>query len=172
MLSKRTWPGSCKSETVGRVIDGTGEPFRGTPTTPEDRLLTGYWNRVGGVIVTEVHVVGSGASNLSSGSGRRRLDGLRFRSEYRDEINTPTTFSQAQLLEIVGDRHVEVIEVKQTLNRPVIGQAIAGRDLFERDYDPGTVEPVVVCGSGDPALEWICRRNGIRVEIVEAVEFD
>ena len=65
---------------------------------------------------------------------------------------------------------MEVIEVKSSLNRPVIGQAIAGRDLFERDYEPRTIEPVVVCGSGDPALEWVCRRNGIRVEIVDPID--
>lgn len=145
----------------------TREPYHWTPDTPENRLLTGYWNDVGGVIVTEVHIGETGPSNWPSGAGSRRLDGLRFRSEYRDEINTPTAFSQAQLQEIVRGRHVEVIEFKQNLNRPVIGQAIAGRDMFERDYDPRTIEPVVVCGSGDPALEWVCRRNGIRVEIVE-----
>lgn len=150
----------------------TREPFRWTPDTPENKLLTGYWNDAGGVIVTEVHIGGTGPSNWPSGAGSRRLDGLRFRSEYRDEINTLTAFSQAQLQEIVRDRHVEVIEVKQSLNRPVIGQAIAGRDMFERDYEPRTVEPVVVCGSGDPALEWVCRRNGIRVEIVEPTDFE
>lgn len=83
-----------------------------------------------------------------------------------------TSFSQTQLRDIVQDRHVEIIEVKRTLGRPVIGQAIAGRDLFERDYDPNTTEPVVVCGEGDPALEWVCRRNGVRVEIVESEELD
>lgn len=138
-----------------------------SPTTPENGLLVGYWKQVGGMIVTEVETGASGPSNWPPDSGRRQIDGLRFRSEYRDEINSQTSFSQAQLREIVHDRHVEVIEVKQSLGRPVIGQAIAGRDMFERDYGPGTTEPVVVCGEGDPALEWVCRRNGIRVEIVE-----
>lgn len=150
----------------------TRASFRWTPDTPEDRLLAGYWSDVGGVIVTEVHIGGTGPSNWPPGAGSRRLDGLRFRSEYREEINTPTSFSQAQIREIVKDRHVEIIEVKQSLNRPVIGQAIAGRDMFERDYEPRTVEPVIICGSGDSALEWVCRRNGIRVEIVEPDEFD
>lgn len=69
-------------------------------------------------------------------------------------------FSQSQLRDIVEDCHVEVIEVKSSLNRPVIGQAIAGRDMFERDYEPRTIEPVVVCGSGDPALEWVAGETG------------
>ena len=136
----------------------------------EDRLLAGYWNDIGGIVVPEVHLGATGPSYWPSSSSSRRIDGLRFRSEYRDEINTPTAFTQSQLRETVADRHVEVIGVKSSLNRPVIGQAIAGRDMFERDYGPRTVEPVVVCGTGDPALEWVCRRNGIRVEIVDAVE--
>jgi hypothetical protein len=98
------------------------------------------------------------------------IDGFRFRSEYRDGITVQAAFSQSQLRDIVKDRHVEVIEVKSSLNRPVIGQAIAGRDMFERNYEPRTVEPVVVCGSGDPALEWVCRQNGIRVEIVDLID--
>lgn len=174
LLDNRGVPVEFESISLARDLNDaeTPEPYRWTPDFPENELLVGYWNDVGGVIVTEVHIGGTGPSNWPSGTGKRRLDGLRFRSEYRDEINTPTAFSQAQLQEIVRDRHVEVIEVKQSLNRPVIGQAIAGRDMFERDYDPRTVEPVVVCGSGDPALEWVCRRNGIRVEIVEPDEFE
>ena len=143
------------------------DQFRWTPTTPEDRLLVGYWEQVGGTIITEVNIGDAGPSRWPEGSSFRRLDGVRFDSEYRNEITKPTVFSSAQIQDIVDDRHVEIIEVKQRLNRPVIGQAIAGRDMFERDYMPRTVEPVVVCGKGDPSLEWVCRRNRIRVEIVE-----
>lgn len=139
-----------------------------TPSSPEDRLLKSYWEEVGGTVVTEVQTGGSGSKYLPEGAKRWRIDGVRFDSSYRDEIVPPTAFTKNQLCDIVQDRHVEVIEVKQSLNRVVVGQAIAGRDLFDRDYGPVTVEPVVVCGSGDPALEWVCRKNGVRVEIVEA----
>lgn len=149
-----------------------GDDHRWTPDTPENRLLVGYWQDVGGVMVPEVHVGATGPGDWPAGSSKRLLDGLRFRSPYQDEITTRTSFSQAQLRDIVADRHVEVIEVKQSLGRPVIGQAIAGRDMFQRDYAPGTVEPVVVVGSGDPALEWVCRKNGVRVEIVEEAELE
>ena len=140
------------------------------PTTKEDQLLAGYWNEVGGIVVPEVHIGGTGPSEWPSDSSNRRIDGLRFSSEYRDEINTPTAFTQSQLRDIIATRHVEIIEIKSSLNRPVIGQAIAGRDMFERDYGPQTIEPVVVCETGDPALEWVCRQNGIRVEIVEPAQ--
>lgn len=141
-----------------------------SPETREDRLLAAYWNRVGGTIVTEVETGGSGPGRWPSGSGRRRIDGVRFLDRGRDEILSPSAFSAEQLCRIFRDRHVEVIEIKRSLNRPVIGQAVAGRDLFERDYAPRTVEPVVLCGSNDPALAWSCRNNGIRVEIVDPVE--
>lgn len=150
--------------------DPDDETSHWTPDSREDRLLAGYWSDVGGTVLPEVHVGATGPSNWPADSSHRRIDGLRFRSEYREEITAPTAFDQAQLQDVVADRHVEVIEVKASLNRPVIGQAIAGRDMFERDYDPRTVEPVVVCGTGDPALEWVCRRNGIRVEIVAPVD--
>lgn len=151
-------------DTLDRSPDET--PGRWRPTTPEDHLLQAYWEHMGGVIVPEVHIGGTGPADWPEGSASRRLDGLRFRSEYKDGITTATAIRQPQLRDLVAGRHVEVIEVKQVLNRPVIGQAIAGRDMFQRDYNPGSIEPVVVCGSGDPGLEWVCRRNGLRVEVV------
>ena len=150
--------------------DSEDSEYRWTHDSPEDHLLVGYWNEVGGVVVPEVHIGYTGPSDWPSGTGSRRIDGLRFMSEYRDEITTPTAFSQSQLQDIVDDKHVEVIEIKQSLGRPVIGQAIAARDMFQRDYNPRTVEPVVVVGDGDPALEWVCRQNGIRVENVNGEE--
>lgn len=148
------------------------DEFRWTPSTPENHLLTGYWKDVGGIVVPEVHIGDTGPTEWPADSRSRQIDGVRFSSEYRDEINSPTAFSQAQLQDIVSDRHVEVIEVKQSLGRPVIGQAIAAREMFKRDYDPRTIEPVVVCGRGDPALEWVCRQNSIRVEIVEPADIE
>ena len=69
---------------------------------------------------------------------------------------------------IAGAR-VEVIEVKVDLNRPVLGQVIAGADLLEIEYAPAQVDPVVVCAVGDPALEAVCERRGIAV-VVSAAE--
>jgi len=167
LLDNQHVPIEFESLSLSDTLPGNDGGTRWMPDSGEDRLLEGYWKDVGGIIVPEVHIGGTGPSDWPSGSSSRRIDGLRFTSEYRDEITTPTAFSQTQLRDIVKDRHVEVIEVKNSLGRPVIGQAIAGRDMFERDYEPRTIEPVVVVGSGDPALEWVCRRNGIRVEIVD-----
>lgn len=142
-------------------------PPKWDPTSYEDRLIAAYFDQVGGTFVTEVQTGASGPGRWPRDSGRRRIDAVRFLDEGRDEICNPSAFTQKQLCKIFRDRHVEVIECKKTLNRPVIGQAIAGRDLFERDYAPRTIEPVVLCGKNDPALAWVCRKNGIRVEIIE-----
>jgi hypothetical protein len=57
---------------------------------------------------------------------------------------------------------LEVIEVKASLNRTAIGQAIAGVDMFERQYGR-PAQGVILCGNGDSALEWVCQRRSIRV---------
>lgn len=61
---------------------------------------------------------------------------------------------------------VELIEVKKNLNRLVIGQVIAGVDMFERQYNISKIIPVILCKNGDPALEWVCEKRNIRVEII------
>lgn len=171
LLDSQHVPVEFEPLSLTDTLPGEDAGTQWKPKSGEDRLLTGYWNEVGGIIVPEVHLGKTGPSNWPSGTRNWRLDGLRFPSEYRDEITTRGAFSRAQLQDIVNDRHVEVIEVKNSLTRPVIGQAIAGRDMFERDYQPRTIEPVVVVGNGDPALEWVCRKNGIRVELVEKEDY-
>lgn len=55
-----------------------------------------------------------------------------------------------------------VIEAKDKLNRVVFGQAVAGVDMFERQYDAWIVHPVVIYEIGDPAMGWVCRKHGVR----------
>lgn len=59
-----------------------------------------------------------------------------------------------------------MIEVKKNLNRLVIGQVIAGADMFERQYNTSKIIPVILCKNGDPALEWVCKKRNIKVEII------
>jgi hypothetical protein len=67
------------------------------------------------------------------------------------------------LRERVTGKDIEVIEIKRTLDRVVLGQVIIGADLFELEYAPATIKQVVVCGVGDPVLEFVCNRRGIKV---------
>lgn len=63
---------------------------------------------------------------------------------------------------------MELIEVKKKLNRLVIGQVIAGADMFKRQYGTEMVATVILCEEGDPALGWVCQQRGTRVQIVES----
>jgi hypothetical protein len=133
----------------------------------EDRLLLKYWREVGGVLFTEVPIGRDGPRQWPPGAKPRRIDGVR--------IVTPTPalpdgmymFSRREnrstVEDLVAGARVEVIEVKRLLDRPVIGQVIAGADVLEMEYAPAEVDQVVVCEVGDPVLEAVCERRGIVV---------
>ena len=38
--------------------------------------------------------------------------------------------------------------------------------MFERQYKVKKIEMVIICSVGDQALEWVCKKNNIRVEII------
>ena len=63
----------------------------------------------------------------------------------------------------------EVIEVKRTLNRAVIGQLIVARELAAAEWsrDPSLpLSLIALVTESDPALEPICKRHGIQVHLV------
>ena len=152
--------------------------------TNEDRLLLKYWREVGGAIFTEVPIVRHGPSEWPLGAVRhgprlwppgakgRRIDGVRLVAPpfgLRNSIYSYVRGSGGPLIaSYIAGAQVEVIEVKQDLNRPVIGQVIAGADLLEMEYAPAQVDPVVVCAVGDAALEAVCERRGIAVFVSAA----
>ena len=65
---------------------------------------------------------------------------------------------------------VELIEVRNKLNRLVIGQVVAGVGMFERQYKARTIIPVILCVKGDPTLEWVCEKRGITVRVRDWLE--
>jgi hypothetical protein len=152
--------------------------------TNEDRLLLKYWREAGGAIFTEVPIVRHGPREWPlgaywygpplwpPGAKGRRIDGVRLVAPpfgLRNSIYSFVRSGGPMLASFIAGARVEVIEVKQDLNRPVIGQVIAGADLLEMEYAPAQVDPVVVCEVGDPALEAVCERRGIAV-FVRAAE--
>lgn len=64
---------------------------------------------------------------------------------------------------VVARTKVEVVEVKYSLDRVVLGQVIIGADLLEMEYMPAKINQVVVCKVGDPVLEVVCKKRGIKV---------
>ena len=133
----------------------------------EARLLLKYWREVGGVLFTEVPIGRDGPRQWPPGAKPRRIDGVRIVAPTPALPDGIYTFSRREnrrtVEDLIAGARVEVIEVKRSLDRPVIGQVIAGADLLEMEYSPAEVDQVVVCEVGDPVLEAVCERRGIVV---------
>lgn len=139
------------------------------PRSLEDRLLHTYWSQAGGRLYLEVHIGGPGGpGNWPPSSKIRRIDGVLIRG-IPDVPKAAVPYAQhsQEFYEVVEGRAVELIEVKRALGRYVIGQALAGLAMFERQYPADSVVPVILCAHGDPALEWFCEEHGIRVETAQ-----
>jgi hypothetical protein len=114
----------------------------------EARLLRSYWQKVGGIIFSQVPVA------------TRRLDGVRIPDSTAGEIRT---FNRTEFNRLVKNAAVEVIEIKRVLNRSVIGQAVVGKALLEIGYRRTEATPVVLCPDGHDQLERACRKLRVRV---------
>jgi hypothetical protein len=134
----------------------------------EDRLLLEYWQTFGGLLFTEVPVGRDGPRDWPEGAKPRRIDGVRMASPESEKASSDViAFSKrrdAKWLErVIASAEVEVVEVKRSLDRVVLGQVIIGADLLEIEYAPTKIDQVVICVVGDPALETVCNRRGIKV---------
>ena len=138
------------------------------PKTFEDKLIFEYSEKNPGNYYLEVPIGSSrGNGNWPKKSGIRRIDAINIKNSSSDnKIFGQKEFSYDDFQKTVSNKSVELIEAKQKLNRLVIGQVIAGYDMFEREYDPQDIEMVILCGKGDPALEWVCEKRNIKVEII------
>jgi len=136
--------------------------MRWNPRTTEDKLLYAYWQQVQGRIYTEVSLAGwQGADSWSSHSTTRRLDGVRVISQPGEDDIISFRGLRQEFCRQIQQYQPELIEVKSKLNRTAIGQIIAGNDLFTHQYgvEPGKL--IIVCASGDSALEWVCAKRNI-----------
>jgi hypothetical protein len=127
-----------------------------------------YWRAFDGFLFTEVPVGRDGPKDWPDGAKPRRIDGVRIVSTGFEE--TPSdivAFSKkrdaSRFEQLVAGAEVEVVEVKHALDRVVLGQVIIGSDLLEMEYAPNKISQVVVCEKGDPVLQMVCDRRGIKV---------
>lgn len=140
-------------------------------TSSEDRLLATYHGRVGGRIYTEVAAPwGGGYKDWPDGWENRYIDAIRIKDPFYDEKIVPFANHGTEVLRAVDDASIELIEVKSSLGRGVIGQIVAGIELFKADYTPDNVEGLALCERTDSALEWACEQQNIGVEILEPDE--
>lgn len=141
----------------------------------EDELLFQYWRKVGGTIFAEVIIGRDSLSPWPQKSRPRRIDGVRIISnKHIRTLEDIITFSKTNVHDFeraIAGAKIEVVEVKPTLWRGVIGQAIIGVDLLEMVYQntayrPASISAVIVCKVSDPLLEQICQKRNIRVEVI------
>lgn len=131
------------------------------PRTHEDKLLLNYYQSKAGILVLEVPIGSSKVWPVKSKI--RRIDGIRIPNALERILRFTEVINSFD--ELIKGQEIELIEVKVKLNRLVIGQIIAGIDMFEREYNHSNIRPIIVCSEGDPALEWVCKKRGIEVVI-------
>jgi hypothetical protein len=153
----------CKK--YNRLETGNVGHMQWAPGSLEDKILFKYWQENGGTVYLEVPIGNSGRrGGWPPGSNVRRIDGVRIPSSStgQKQFIASAGSKEIDLYEIFRDKEVELIEVKKELNRVVFGQVVAGVEMFNRQYKPKKVIPIVLYREGDPAMEWVCHRNGVQ----------
>lgn len=139
------------------------------PRTGEDRLLETYWRRHDWPLLFREVTVG-GAMRWR-GSRARRIDGVLVHPSSDRAAHDGKAFRRA-LKAGAAWKRAELVEVKQGLSEAVIGQALAGRWLFEhevgREHGVGVARNVVLYRHEDPAMRWVVDQlDGVEAERVE-----
>ena len=136
-----------------------------TAHTKEDGLLKSYWKQKGGCILAEVPIGGPGGpGRWPKNCERRRIDGVRIVSQSLPKEIYRYGEARDYLQRAIDENaFIELIEVKQKLNRLVIGQILAGQNMFKREYKVRSKRLTIVCARTDGGLEWVCSNRGITV---------
>ena len=145
-------------EATQQLLDGhTWQPRPG-----EDQWLRRYLDELErpGRVYVEVPV------GAALGGKTRRIDAVRFPT-LADEVRY---FDADSFVRALTGGVCELIEVKRSLNRTVIGQLIVARELLQAEFDLAKdmeVRLTALVAETDPPLEPICTRFGIRVVVVD-----
>lgn len=140
------------------------------PGPGEDGWLLKYLDLIGGrekAGRVHVEVPFAGAANYGPRAKIRYIDAVRFPDLRPSEV---VFYDEATFRADTQAPNLEIIEIKKTLNRAVIGQLVVAQHLAPTDWnldDDVELEFVALVTEGDPALEAVCARLGIRVVLVE-----
>ena len=114
----------------------------------------------------EVPIGGPGGDgDWPAGCTVRRLDAVRILSSSEPDIAVRLSSARDAFVKDLARFPAELLEVKRSLNRTAIGQVVAGRRMFERQYGARPTV-AVVCAASDSALEWVCSEEAIAVHVV------
>lgn len=147
----------------------TQESGRSFPSTGEDWSVIAWWRRHPrqGLLWIEVEIGRGGPGEWPNRRSHRRIDAVHF-PDHPDRRVHDWGRGSEEFADAVPGAEIEITEAKKQLNFDVIGQCIAGIDMFARAYPHhGLLAPVaVVRGTPDPALLWVCNRRGIVIDSV------
>jgi len=129
------------------------------PITFEDKLLSRYLDEHPGELYLEFEVGGEDPTNSP-----RRIDGILIPGS-TSVVHQQLSYKSPEQASKINTQEICLIEAKRKLNRNVIGQVEVGAGLIWKYYTPRSIIKVVVCGVGNPDLEWYCQQNEIQVFI-------
>lgn len=139
----------------------------GFPRSGEDSLLLDWWEQQGarGLLILEVKLGLSGPGSWPAPRRHKRLDGLFLPASDRNAIVDWSSVGNEALAELAEGRPAAVLESKDALNTDVIGQTVAGVDMFSRSFPShGRLDAwATVWAPLDPALAWVASRRGIHI---------
>jgi hypothetical protein len=122
----------------------------------EDAMLERYRYIKGGDIIAEVPVATRSLDGIHLSVGRN--DGRLY---CWGDLGGNTASRRREFYNIIQEQDIELIEIKPELNRGVLGQVIAGRDIFEEQYGVIPSRTVILFPKelGDSALVWVCKEK-------------
>ncbi len=137
--------------------------------TNEDNMLLKYWEKTGGRIYTEVFVGRGGIQKYARGEKPRRIGGVQIIAPNQTD-DIISFYKNKNLHEFQLDLSgevvkVNVLEMKRSLDRFVLGQVMVGADLLEMEYNLTHVGQIAICEFSDPVLEAVCKNRNIEVWI-------
>jgi hypothetical protein len=137
---------------------------RSFPSSGEDWSIIRWWRAHPrrGLLWVEVELGRGGPGAWPNRRSHRRIDAVHLPG-HSDRVVRDWGADSVGFAAAVTGAEIELVEAKQRLNVDLIGQCIAGVDMFSRAYpDHGLLVPVaVIRGSIDLALAWVCNRRGI-----------
>ena len=119
--------------------------------TYEDKLLKKYWENNTGTLFKEVKI-----------AGRKRIDGILV-TKGDKKAYPRKKFDRGKLKNNLEENNIEIIEVKENLNRNVIGQVEVAKFFIEKKYNPKNISLVVICNKSNSQLKKYCDFKGIKV---------
>jgi hypothetical protein len=145
-------------------IEASNLSKRRTYSLDKERLerVDGYRRKMGGTFVTRVPI--GGPDSGWEDSAQVFVNLLRIVGGPVDALVLYDTADR--FLALVDDRPVEVIEVRKELKRGAIGKVLAHAAMLAEQYELDVHRRVIVVENSDEALEWVCERVGIVVEVV------